>query len=288
MGPVVSAELRRLASTGEIRPEDLVWREGLTEWTLARNVRGLFEEEAHAAAVIADVLSSGAAGTPSSVASAATAKRGGADEVAAAQTARTPRRHLFDVLLDGLRARFAAAFVEKTAKVFRAAGSYGLFLAMLLVAAYMVIAAVKVQRLESLPSGLLVLLVLVALQYVAGKFCDALEHLNRTTASNLSSSASRLLRTAEPGDRPGRLARIADHGRRSGDALGHPAGGGGVRRGSAGVYCLRLSGRGGLEFGVACISISPEMPAGEGAVGWPRSRCSFATCVWCSVVFGTA
>ena len=45
MGPVSSVELKRLADVGELLPEDLVWREGMTEWSVARNVRGLFELE---------------------------------------------------------------------------------------------------------------------------------------------------------------------------------------------------------------------------------------------------
>ncbi len=45
MGPVSAVELKRLATAGELRPEDLVWKEGMTEWSVARNVRGLFEEE---------------------------------------------------------------------------------------------------------------------------------------------------------------------------------------------------------------------------------------------------
>ncbi len=185
MGPVVSAELKRLASEGQLRPEDLVWREGMAEWTLARNVRGLFEED-RAVAAITDVLASGAAVSPSPAGQAAAAA-----SVAPAKAAatRAPGRHLFDVLLDVLRARFTAAFVEKTAKAFRAAGSYGLFLAMVLVAALPVISAVKYQRSDDVPAGVVVLLMLVALQYVAGKFCDALEQLNRTTSSNLSSTA---------------------------------------------------------------------------------------------------
>ncbi len=50
MGPVSAVDLKRLAAAGELLPDDLVWREGLTEWTKARNVRGLFDEESKPAA----------------------------------------------------------------------------------------------------------------------------------------------------------------------------------------------------------------------------------------------
>lgn len=44
MGPVSADELRKLAAAGRIRPDDLVWHEGLTEWAAARGVKGLFNE----------------------------------------------------------------------------------------------------------------------------------------------------------------------------------------------------------------------------------------------------
>jgi hypothetical protein len=42
VGPVSSSELKQLAASGEITPNDLVWREGMPEWTPARKVKGLF------------------------------------------------------------------------------------------------------------------------------------------------------------------------------------------------------------------------------------------------------
>jgi hypothetical protein len=53
MGPMSPAELKRLAVVSEIGPDDLVWREGMTEWAAARNVRGLFDGESPAAAAAA-------------------------------------------------------------------------------------------------------------------------------------------------------------------------------------------------------------------------------------------
>ena len=45
-GPVSSLELKRLATAGEIEPDNLVWREGMTEWSAARNVRGKYSRVA--------------------------------------------------------------------------------------------------------------------------------------------------------------------------------------------------------------------------------------------------
>ena len=60
---------------------------------------------------------------------------------------------------------------------------------MVLVAALAIIIAAKTKTLDGIISGVAVLLVLAVLQYAGGKFCDVLEQLNRTTSSNLSSTA---------------------------------------------------------------------------------------------------
>lgn len=42
VGPVDTAELRRLASDGSVQPSSLVWRDGLEEWVQASKIKGLF------------------------------------------------------------------------------------------------------------------------------------------------------------------------------------------------------------------------------------------------------
>ena len=163
-GPVSSVDLKRLATTGELSPDNLVWREGMTEWTAARNVRGLFEEAADSSLKIGEPAASAAVAPPA------------------------PARHLFDVLLEKHRPRFNERLVETTAKIFRACGSYGLLAAMVLTAVFAIIAAAKTSILGSLLWGAIVILVLAVLQYVAGKFCDALERLGRTTGGSLASA----------------------------------------------------------------------------------------------------
>ena len=51
-GPVKTAELKRLAEAGGLRPTDLVWTDTLTNWAPANTVKGLFptEQEPQAAA----------------------------------------------------------------------------------------------------------------------------------------------------------------------------------------------------------------------------------------------
>jgi hypothetical protein len=46
MGPVSPAELKQLADSGALKPDDLLWREGMDAWTTAINLQGLFSEAA--------------------------------------------------------------------------------------------------------------------------------------------------------------------------------------------------------------------------------------------------
>lgn len=42
LGPVVSDTLRQMAAAGQLSPNDLVWKEGMSQWVEARVVEGLF------------------------------------------------------------------------------------------------------------------------------------------------------------------------------------------------------------------------------------------------------
>ena len=181
MGPVSPAELKRLAAAGELGPDDLVWREGMTEWSAAKNVRGLFEEEGRGAA-------SENAGQPALKGGDSGLKVGPSALPPHRASAAVPARHPLDVLLDKVRPHFDASFIETTGRVFRACGSYGLLVAAGLAAAFALITAVKTGPIDHLLYGVVWVLVLVALQYVAGKSFGAIEPLHRAVGATLSSS----------------------------------------------------------------------------------------------------
>ncbi len=186
MGPVSAVDLKRLAGAGELLPDDLVWREGLAEWTTARSVRGLFDEESKPAgaeeapskAVVALSQGPGPAAAPE--------EPPPAPETLAP---RAPARHPVEVLLDALRSAAGVRSIEAMASVARACGLYGLPAAMFLVAAFAAIVIVKTKTLGDLPLGIVMLLLLVVLQYLAGKFFDVLDRLNRATGGGLPSTA---------------------------------------------------------------------------------------------------
>jgi hypothetical protein len=39
-GPVTAAYISGMARTGKLRPEDLVWREGMEDWRPAHSIKG--------------------------------------------------------------------------------------------------------------------------------------------------------------------------------------------------------------------------------------------------------
>jgi hypothetical protein len=43
-GPFTAEQLNSLARTSKLRPDDLVWREGMDKWEVAKSVNGLFAE----------------------------------------------------------------------------------------------------------------------------------------------------------------------------------------------------------------------------------------------------
>jgi hypothetical protein len=47
-GPITEAQLRALIGTGNLTPEDQVWKEGMEDWTAAGEVAGLFNQAASA------------------------------------------------------------------------------------------------------------------------------------------------------------------------------------------------------------------------------------------------
>ena len=197
-GPVNSVELKRMATAGELKPDDLIWREGMADWTVARNVRGLFEEEnkptGHANAGGAAGQSLGAPPKvidPVAMPSATAAAKPAAFATTAPQVQKSqlPSKHLFDLFLSLVRAQFSAAFVESTTKLFVTVGKYGLFAAMGLTLLFSLLLAMKTQNYEALIWGVIDFLVLAVLQYIGLRFCESLDRLNRNTGANVSSTA---------------------------------------------------------------------------------------------------
>jgi hypothetical protein len=171
-GPVSAAELKQLASGGQLRLGDLVWREGMEEWVEARKVKGLFDTDTLATPVEGPSEER----TPAPDGQARTAGRPG----------HAPPRHAFDLLIEFARTQFTSQFIQLTSRIFTRAGHYGLYLAMALLLACCVWVGVKTDRLETIVLGVGAVVILVVLQYTAARCFGALERLNRRTPSRLA------------------------------------------------------------------------------------------------------
>ena len=42
LGPIPSEQLKQLATSGQLQPSDLVWKDGMGQWVEARKIKGLF------------------------------------------------------------------------------------------------------------------------------------------------------------------------------------------------------------------------------------------------------
>jgi len=208
LGPVGTAELKQLAASGSLEPQDLIWREGMDDWVPAENVKGLFEGESKrppAAAPAPPKAASPAAEipepeTPIGEMQSEPPQSPGVPGIgkAARVFVHSPRRaadvqgrprHLFDIAMDLLRQQFPAQLIDAAAKLAVTCGHLGLYAAMAACLVLAVILGVKADSLSPILLGAIAAMVLAVLQYIAQRFCDALDRLNRTTSGTLSSTA---------------------------------------------------------------------------------------------------
>ena len=191
LGPVSSTELKQLAESGQLVPDDLVWREGMVEWISANKVKGLFaapvEEPArvesppeHSPPVESPPVQSPPAG-------------GAWTGIAPAPREPTsigPQRHPFDMLIDLIRRQFPPQFVDSSSRVFSVVGYYGLYVGMAMLLVHALVVGIKTEELPmALAMGGAWVLVLIVLQYASGKFLVSLDKLNRSTSGRMSSTA---------------------------------------------------------------------------------------------------
>ena len=188
-GPISAVELKQLAETGQLKAEDLVWREGLGQWIAAGKVKGLFDDPAAAP-------SQAPAAPPRPAPTSGAGSTFEASPAAFERARQGPPRHFFDWLLDLARRQFPAPLVDAASVMFAVAGHYGLYAAMGALLLYDGIVAVRQRAYSDVPLTLVWLMVLLVLQYVARRFLGSLEKLNRATAPAQMSSTAFLDSTA--------------------------------------------------------------------------------------------
>ena len=185
MGPVSSLELKRLSAAGELVPDDLVWREGVTEWaSCAERAADFSTPRRMKPRWLPPRLNLGQA---------TRSKTPMSRRLKLVEAARPgPADILLDFAVGDVAAPLQLRSSSKSLRAFFAAcGSYGLFVAAAVTAVLGVISAM--QRLARWntcfigPSGFWRCW---RLGMLAGKSCDAIEEVNRKVEGRLSSCAS--------------------------------------------------------------------------------------------------
>lgn len=220
MGPISAVELKQLVDAGKVRPDDLVWQEGMKQWAAAKTVKGLFPKGAPAAAAppiatppmatpptaqqpaaapsgVAPIPLTAAAAAPIAAPAAAPIDFAPkpAEAVFEGSTAMFARQreggngHLFDAMLDWARSAFPGSFLDATTALFTLCGHFGLYLAMAMSLLLGVVLSVRTSSSMAILTALGAVLVMLVLQYAARRLIGVLERLIRNSPSQLSSTA---------------------------------------------------------------------------------------------------
>jgi|GEM_PF-3393686 len=182
-GPVSPAELKQLALSGQLRSYEPVWREGMSDWTPARNVKGLFTD---------DLMPEGADAPPQeALASESPSSSGVVDQQPAA--AGTPPsaarpRHPLDLVLSFAKRTITPRFIDATTLLFGQIGHYGLYFSMALVVLIAIMFSIRGADAITLPLAVVAVLTLVILQYASDHLGDSLKSLNQTVSGAISTN----------------------------------------------------------------------------------------------------
>jgi len=175
-GPVSTIELKRLAEHGQIAAGDLVWREGMTDWVEARQIKGLFHPAGPPASPQPPAMPAQPAPTVTPVVQPTPVPT------------KAPLRHPVEAVLAMARRSASEAFVDSSIGLFVLVGHYAMYAAMLLV----LVAGAATSAHERTPIAVLIAIgaipVLAVLQYAAGQFCEALDRVNRSTRAAIAST----------------------------------------------------------------------------------------------------
>jgi len=109
-------ELKQFAAAGELSPDDLVWREGLTEMDCRAQRSRLFDEESKPVSVD-EAPSKPVVALPKDAEVAAPLEQPAL--MPEATLPRVPARHPIEVLLESFRSDSGARFVESAARLSR-------------------------------------------------------------------------------------------------------------------------------------------------------------------------
>jgi hypothetical protein len=166
-GPVSFRDLQDQAALGQLSSDDLIWKEGWTDWTPVSHVKGLKH-------------------------------RLEADHELGASDDPTPMNdpyshelpvHFLDHLLDAVRTLFPHPDIGDIGRVMVEFGRYSLYAAMLIGLVFSTFWAIRIDSLSVIFFGAGGVLTALALQYCAMRLCRAIPGLIQSTPTRMSSTA---------------------------------------------------------------------------------------------------
>jgi hypothetical protein len=169
LGPIASEQLKQLAISGELGPQDMVWKEGMPNWVEAGSIQGLFAEAAPPKSASPQIQTAGGS--------------------VAQQRGLGTSFHLLDYLLIALRSAVPARMVEQIVGLLATIGGYCLLAYIGLYLLFSLCYGVKIEQIDHVVGGAAMALFLIALHYAAWRFIRALDSLIKATPSQLNSTA---------------------------------------------------------------------------------------------------
>ena len=183
LGPVSLNELRQMLDLGRLTLRDLVWRQGMSEWCTASEIKELNPVPTELAD-LADVVDND---EPKRRTKSRSSKRVLDDDEA--ETSEPLAPHFFDQLLSLLRETISDNYVSSEGKGSVEIGRWAIYLSILVNVAIALFAAMGLKSPEIALGGVGFVAVALMLQYSAIKSCGAIGQLLRAKTLRMSSTA---------------------------------------------------------------------------------------------------
>ena len=177
-GPISALELRQMAVAGGITPATLVWREGLSQWSPAKAIRGLFPPDAATPTP-----------TPSPVDLSPSSSPRFAPPVQPLLDAICELPHPLDLVIERLRYAVPDDITAKISRIAALAGVYCIYLAIVLLPLGGLVFAAKVKMWWPLAAVLGAVAGLFVIQFVAHRLLKTLDTAISSNKTILSSFA---------------------------------------------------------------------------------------------------
>ena len=185
LGPVTLNELRHMLDLGQLTLRDLVWRQGMSEWCTASEIKELNPIPAELAD-LADIVDND---QPKRRTKSKSIKKVSNDDDDDANANEALAPHFFDQFLSLLREIISENYVSSEGKGSVEVGRWAIYLSILVNVAIALYAAIWLKSPEIALGGIGFIALALMLQYSAIKSCGAISQLLQAKTLRMSSTA---------------------------------------------------------------------------------------------------